>query len=531
MARKSKSPHIRKHSNLKHMKWAIPVGVGLLAGAVPLGFGIYSLANPKEIVDLKLVNNLKEFENSIIDHFIRTEDGYIPNLDYINFISAGHSSKMDLTFRTEENGKYAKYENVIKQDTFKIHVNHLSSNASDYWISENSSNNRSLFNDGYSESLYDIFAIDIPAYLRNVSKRHTLPTNHTDLVTLKGQLPTEPVYPPLAEIDTTKIPPISVQLPIPPVFDVNNLIGQEPVLAISPLIKPAGLTTREDFIPSEQFPTYESYLVKLTVEDQTVLNIYNTAKAKQESDIAEYERRHALWSDRVKKEEEIYRTAMIQYLNDLEIFENQYHAQSEAVRRENERIDAINKPLLEAYQRQLDIYQGTYDNWISTLPIDDQIYLRAVQSQVLDLQEDVKSPFSFDKNLFGDLIYSQRGIYPITLMEDVSDVYINELQAISGTTGFTPKALEELFTEYFQGTLANIDPLSKIAEVPYFSGVSSDTEISFEYELSTHDINGNLVQGSLAIIPLSYSGSRNNREIPGHNNSYRMSYFLNKGGQ
>lgn len=163
-------------THMKHVKWLLPTSLAVTAAGVPLGFGIYALANPKSSSSLKMIKGLKEFEQSIANEFKNVVIGgnnyYLPNMDYIKYITQGESAgtATDELFRL----KYPQYEDVVEKGTFKFLIN-PGDETNSYWINENESNNPAIFNHGYNYKFSDLINKDIIAYLEKVNADMPLP--------------------------------------------------------------------------------------------------------------------------------------------------------------------------------------------------------------------------------------------------------------------------------------------------------------------------------------------------------------------
>lgn len=162
----------RSSNGAKHIRWILPVAVGTTVGIVPLGFGIYTLVNPRPVSDLKIVKNLMELNHEIAEEFLPKGSGYLPNFDFIRYITVGEkplSNDLELQFRN----RYPEFENTIEKGSFKFIVTR--EDGTRYEINENESSSLAIFNHGYDYKIYDLFNVDIPNYLKEVVARHPIP--------------------------------------------------------------------------------------------------------------------------------------------------------------------------------------------------------------------------------------------------------------------------------------------------------------------------------------------------------------------
>lgn len=173
----------KKASNVKHFKWILPASMAVVAGGVPLGFGIYALANPTASSDSKLILQLKEFDQSIADEFvmknINGENYWMPNAEYIKYITLGDDPADPNTLKYFQE-KYPMFHNVIEPGTFELIVD-PGGNSETYRINDNTSTSKGLLGLGWNHKVSDFFEVDLPNYLQSVSIAHPLPPKDPDI--------------------------------------------------------------------------------------------------------------------------------------------------------------------------------------------------------------------------------------------------------------------------------------------------------------------------------------------------------------
>lgn len=190
-AANKKAPFHRHHS--KHIKWALPLSVGLTMGIVPLAYGITVLANPRPANELALVDNLRSFDEKISSDFAHSFT-IVPKTEADRVSIEATKSKWDTYFSTNTLSDFEidtakltemqtdiadiktkanimfdtdKFESSLVSDhtsgfindnslNFNISPNYNGHDLQAFNINGDSSSDDSLvFGNGYDESLYE----------------------------------------------------------------------------------------------------------------------------------------------------------------------------------------------------------------------------------------------------------------------------------------------------------------------------------------------------------------------------------------
>lgn len=308
----------KKSGFARHMKWALPVSAGFVAGVVPLGFGIYSIAHPKP--SLIIIDRLREFDNEIAEEFQQKDGTFLPNYEFIKYITVGEIVGTPLNNRQDPNNplyiefkaKYPQYEDVVAPGTFKFHVTRQ--DGTTYDISEDSSTNGAIWDHGYNYKLFDLFNNDIPSFLDQIAWSHPIPSFNIDLsnapaipdwntyrVNIKDESLVQPLVSNPGFVDRSAIDALLRQEPTPPSRGLAmRQLGLTPLVAPTPPLGDVNFMTFQQFAleianmhqlatSSIQFPTPVENIV-LTFkhdpndDDKIILEYFNTILWQAASD-------------------------------------------------------------------------------------------------------------------------------------------------------------------------------------------------------------------------------------------------------
>lgn len=529
----------KKQSQVKHLKWAIPVAIGTVAGAVPLGFAIYALANPTPYSDLKMVENLKAFNKSIADEFIFKDGQLVPNADYLKFITAQESVPTDV--RAKFNSKYPDYENAIVSQSLNFKVKNV---RNEYSIFENESTNPAIFNGGYDLSIYELFGNLIPNYLQTVSERpeNKMPDYSTITSGVAGSL-TPPTMPDYNEIVVEKWQAYQIKnnvktptlRPIEPTEEMAKaIVGNAPQ---SPAV-PSGhsFINYEDFIlqmqnlPNGEMisdfsvpanlinPVWSDYNIHFRRDGEIPGNVFIEARNKITNsgvppaglilprESMPYDEAYMFYfKNNPDTVIQAYYTAMENFLDQLDAYNQEVQHQLEIMKTEYTRDLAQFAIYEDDYRTQMAQYNEDFQAWLEKQNTPLQGFYTKQQNQINEVKNGFgldNSPFSFDQYLYGNLIYSDYGILSNLGTMSVYEKYC-ELIGKDSQNEFVESKINSMLEQYFG--VVNVTNESKIIDFEYFFGGQIGSVISFEYEVILNDINNQLNPNGVKLIPMEIS--------------------------
>lgn len=563
----------KSSKSAKHIRWALPVVVGATVGIVPLGFGIYTLVNPRPVSDLKIVRNLMELNHEIAEEFLPKGSGYLPNFDFIRYITVGEmplSSDLENQFRS----RYPEFENTIEKDSFKFIVTR--EDGTRYEINENESSSLAIFNHGYDYKIYDLFNVDIPNYLKEVVARHPIPAGEVVMddippapdwseyePRMQRYNPNPQVTPPApvsdaglrllesqrptiedarANLAGTKPVPVpeptnfpaltfeqftdSIHRGFPLATNVNGYtLGYEVSQSNDELVKlfyidrnleriPAAVAAANDLPPVDSTPQRfrEAYIQFLNINElgntqyASEMFAYNLSMNAWDTTVQnEYTKLLDEWTQKFNSEKNTYDQNILEYNREMQLFTRD----QERMAAESHAIDAANQNVIDEFIDAMTHYKEVeLPEWESELDAASQRVISAMHSQIDELRngsENFVSPFSEDKSFFNKMIYDEIfGIFPASMVNDVTDVYSKYKEAVGMTVGNAdPVKVAEIIEKYFDGYISKDDFLANpnltISDIPYFMGIHEASSVAFEYKIASN------TQG-FAFIPVQSMG-------------------------